>query len=41
MIFNIDKYKYIADQRCILLILVLIAKKMIAVNWKDIKPPTL
>ncbi len=37
----VPKETYNTDQRYILRILLLIAKKMITVNWKDVKPPTM
>lgn len=37
----IPKETYSSDQRYMLQILLLIAKKMITVNWKDPKPPTI
>ena len=37
----IPKALYNADKRYILMILLLVAKKMITVNWRDVKPPTI
>lgn len=37
----IPKDSYDPDQRYILRILLLIAKKMITVNWREVKPPTI
>lgn len=37
----IPKDVYNAEQRYTLRILLLVAKKMITVNWRDVKPPTI
>ena len=37
----IPKDVYNAEQRYVLRILLLVAKKMIKVNWRDVKPPTM
>lgn len=38
---NISKKKYNGEQRYVLKILLLVAKKMITVYWKDEKSPTI
>ena len=37
----IPKDLYNADKRYILRILLLVSKKIITVNWRDVKPPTI